>query len=88
MKTIEEIVIDVLEPTFKDMMLSNNGVNYWVSYGAKLQVLGMSEFDDYFIRDLNIGMNSALSSVKDACVDVASTLESLAPEKYAGQFKY
>ena len=89
MKTIERIVIEELEPTFKDAMHSMYGINYWVVYSETLYSLLAGNFDGGFIKELNMGINETCSKgVKDACIDVASTLESLAPEKYAGKFHY
>ena len=87
--TIEEIVIDALEPTFADMM--DESLN-WHGYGMELCYLGhvLRTRPEMLVEELNetlSGYRSTSGEYTAAC-DVASTLESLAPEKYAGKFKY
>lgn len=89
MKTIEEIVIDALEPTFADMMETNTK---WHGYGMELCYL-MGIFLSHpncFVDEVNTTLIDYTSNTGEytAACDVASTLESLAPEKYAGKFRY
>lgn len=89
MKTIEQYVIDALEPSFSDMM--NESIN-WHRYGTELCYLGviLSREPENFVDEINETLAGYMSTSGEytAACDVASTLESLAPEKYDGKFKY
>lgn len=89
MKQIEYIVLDKLEPSFTDMMDTSTN---WHGYGMELCYLGhvLRARPEMLIEELNETLKSYRSSSGEytAACDVASTLESLAPEKYAGKFKY
>lgn len=87
MKTIEEIVVDALRADFADLM---RNTSYYSEYDDTLDILGR-----HFELGGAVGLiNSSLktfhswSAHHGACFDVASTLESLAPEKYKGKFNY
>ena len=88
MKTIEQIVIEYLEPTFSEIM----GVDryYFEDYSQMLSELSANEHWMDLVIELrdNMGKYYCNSGAYNANCDVASTLESLAPEKYKGQFKY
>lgn len=88
-KPIEYIVLDKLEPSFVDMM--DDSLN-WHGYGMELCYLGhvLRARPEMLVEELNetlAGYRSTSGKYTAAC-DVASTLESLAPEKYAGKFRY
>ena len=86
-KTIEQIVIESMEPTFEELIGSskyfyedysrNLSAFSWLSYEALLIELGYI-LSHYFSN----------SGTYNAACDVASTLEALCPEKYAGKFIY
>lgn len=89
MKTIEEIVIEKLEPTFAEIM--DETLN-WHGYGFELCYLGhvLRAKPEMLVQELNETLAAYRSSSGEytAACDVASTLESLAPEKYKDKFKY
>lgn len=88
MKTIEEIVIESLEPTFAELMGSEKC--YFEDYSKTLSSLSTDEYWMDLVIELrdNMGEYYANSGAYSASCDVASTLESLYPERYAGIFRY
>lgn len=88
MKTIEQIVIEALEPSFSERI----GVEryYFEEYSQMLSELSLNEYWMDLVIDLrdNMGRYYTNSGAYNANCDVASTLECLAPEKYAGKFRY
>lgn len=90
MKTIEEIVIDWMRPSFLEWLDMSFD---WEEYSNELDLLLMTVFhkwsEEKFIEDINFSlMYPSNTSKYTAACDVASTLESLAPEKYACKFRY
>lgn len=89
--TLEAIVIESMAPNMEDYMDDYAIVPspvYWDLYCDMLEEL---ELNKQWLTMLcnNIFLNYSSNNGRyNACVDVASTLESLAPEKYAGKFKY
>lgn len=83
-------VVEKLRPTFPEHV--TNG-QYWSLYEDELNYL-LYVFDAVGTSELIHEVNGVLAgyyrttAAVDACVDVASTLESLLPEVYAGKFKY
>lgn len=90
MKTIEEIVIDWMQPSFiewLDMSFDWEGYHHELEYLLGCVSYNFSE--DALIEDINFSlMYPSNTSKYCAACDVASTLESLAPQKYACKFKY
>lgn len=85
-KTIEQIVIESMEPTFAEILDTNWAVRYSDGLGFTQVLIGKSS--DGVVFTLNDWMRHSVGAKYDAYVDVASTLESLCPEKYAGKFVY
>lgn len=90
MKTIEEIVIDALEPTFFEWLdMSFDWEGYHHELAFLMGCVSYSFSQELFIEDINFSLMYPSNTFKyTAACDVASTLESLAPEKYAGKFRY
>lgn len=88
MKAIEDIVIDSLEPTFSERMSAQSA--YFEDYSRMLSELSCNYHWMDLVIDLrdNMGRYHENSGAYNANLDVASTLESLVPEKYAGVFTY
>lgn len=85
--TLEKIVIDSMIPSMEDCMDTSSPV-YWDLYCDMLVEL-KTESKWVILLCNNIFRNYNSNDGRYcACCDVASTLESLAPEKYAGKFKY
>lgn len=91
--TIEEIVIRCLYVSMSDHMNALGQYGYWEMYQHSLDMMsglfknhGMM----FAVKHMNLIMSTAPSYTgrTSAVVDVATTLETLAPEKYAGTFKY
>lgn len=87
---IEEIVIDWMRPSFIEWLDMSFD---WEEYSNELDLMLITVFHKWsyekFIADLNFSMTHGSNTSKyTAACDVASTLESLAPEKYAKQFIY
>lgn len=87
MKSIEEIVIASMVPSMQDY-IDTTMPQYWDQYCDQLEEISLN------IPWLILGCNNIFLNYHstngryNACVDIASTLESLAPDKYAGKFKY
>lgn len=87
MKSIEEIVIASMVPSMQDY-IDTTMPQYWDQYCDQLEEISLN------IPWLILGCNNIFLNYNstngryNACVDIASTLESLAPDKYAGKFKY
>lgn len=87
MKSIEEIIIASMVPNMQDY-IDTTMPQYWDQYCDQLEEISLN------IPWLILGCNNIFLNYNstngryNACVDIASTLESLAPEKYAGKFKY
>lgn len=88
-KVVEDIVILHLQPKFREYI---ENPSYWERYTMELDYLSHIFSCDRsifkftvqeLIRSMPIG-----SPAHDAVVDVASTLETLAPNVYAGAFTY
>lgn len=84
-KTIEQIVIESMEPTFAEMVTSKD--YYFEEYSDTLHFMlkpkSLVEWLNYLL-----GFSISTTGTYNAACDVASTLESLCPEKYAGKFVY
>ena len=79
-----EYIIEALEPTFAECM--QDGARS-IRYGAGL-ILAVKSQGENFISVMNDMMMVGFGAHYDALVDVASCLESLCPEEYAGKFVY
>ena len=89
-RTMVEYIIEALEPTFAECMTSESG-KYWEDYNAELDfILNWSHVPNATREDINNTLGKCLSSTGqyNAACDVASCLESLCPEEYAGRFMY
>ena len=88
-KTIEQIVIESMEPTFAEQIGTETS-EYWDEYSSELGVLDAWSHTGFTLGDLNSTLRCSMSSTGyyNAACDVASTLEVLCPEKYAGKFTY
>lgn len=83
-------IIEALTPTFTECMTSESG-KYWEDYNAELDfILSWSHVPNAAMEDINNTLGKCLSSTGfyNAACDVASCLESLCPEEYAGKFRY
>ena len=90
MKNIVEIVINSLKPNMHDWV-ENRENGYWFAYEDALDWFShLKDEDNDFIKSINYTLRSYISSSAShhAATDVALTLESLAPEQYAGKFVY
>ena len=83
-RTVVEYIIEALEPTFAECI--QDGV-WSIHYSAGL-VLAVKSRGEDFISVMNDMMGVGFGAHYDALVDVASCLESLCPEEYAGRFMY
>ena len=90
-KTIEQIVIESMEPTFAEQMTSEVE-KYWRGYEWELLSMKvvLNHKPNMIISEINASLKCYYSSEGEynAACDVASTLESLCPEKYTGKFTY
>ena len=90
-KTIEQIVIESLEPTFTDFVKDETS-KYWYGYEEELAIMKvvLNRSQESLIEEINETLKGYYSSNGEynAALDVASTLEALCPEKYAGKFTY
>lgn len=81
-----------LRPTFEDMV-EDVMFDHWTDYGSHLDDLEWV-YDEDGVLELIEVINDTLSSLlstnpkHEAAYDVASTLESLIPDQFAGKFKY
>lgn len=83
-RTMIEYITEALEPTFAECM--QDGARS-IRYGAGL-ILAVKSQGENFISVMNDMMMVGFGAHYDALVDVASCLESLCPEEYAGKFVY
>lgn len=83
-RTMVEYIIEALDPTFAECM--SNG-DWALRYSAGLVLAAKSQGEN-FISVINDMMLVGFGAHYDALVDVASCLESLCPEEYAGKFVY
>lgn len=89
-RTMIEYIIEALTPTFAEWMTSESG-KYWEDYNAELDfILSLSHVPNATMEDINNTLGKCLSSTGqyNAACDVASCLESLCQEEYAGRFMY
>ena len=85
-----EYIIEALEPTFADFVTTETSL-YWEEYESELTVIrAWSHVPGAILEDINSTLGKSLSSTGfyNAACDVASCLESLCPEEYAGRFMY
>lgn len=89
-RTMIEYIIEALEPTFGEYVTSETS-RYWEEYESQLGLHdAWSHSMDIVLEDINSTLKSCVSSTGfyNAACDVASCLESLCPEEYAGKFDY
>ena len=85
-----EYIIEALEPTFSEQLTSENE-GYWHSYTSVLDHIATNSTDIGCVDDKLISGILAkhfTSGQYNAACDVASCLEGLCPEEYAGKFRY
>ena len=86
-RTMVEYIIEALEPTFEEMLSSDK--YYYEDYSRNLSMFsfatksGLDEELQYILEHY-----FSNSGTYNAACDVASCLESLCPEGYAGKFYY
>lgn len=91
--TIEEIVIRSLYVSMADYMKEESSVGYWYMYDHSLRMVG-NLFKNHGIVFTVTHMNLIMCTEPSytgrvsAIVDIATTLENLCPDRYAGKFKY
>lgn len=87
-KTIEQIVIESMEPTFEELIGSSK--YFYEDYSRHLSALNWLTSEDGFVWELQYLLSNYFSNAGayNAACDVASTLEVLCPEKYTGKFTY
>lgn len=89
-RTMVEYIIEALEPEFGEYVMSETS-RYWEEYESELAVIrAWSHVPGAILEDINSTLGKSLSSTGfyNAACDVASCLESLCPEEYAGKFVY
>lgn len=85
-----EYIIEALTPTFADFVTTETSL-YWEEYESQLNLHEAYLHNMWdLVEDVNYALKSCLSSTGryNAACDVASCLESLCPEEYAGRFMY
>lgn len=85
----EKAIMDALRPNFAEVC-DNKMFNHWVDYEIELDEIQYHTIDkESLVEYLNNRMLKARagSAEKDACVDVASTLEETLTT-YQGEFQY
>lgn len=91
-KQLIQIVIDSLSPSFAELSgLDGEDEKYWSEYSDELEYsLSLADEKDSLIKNINWTLKNSFSILADhhAATDIALTLESLAPEEYAGRFQY
>lgn len=89
-RTMIEYIIEALEPTFSEQLTSETE-GYWHSYTSVLDHIAVNSLEmgcvDYKLIRGYLAQNFTVGQHNAAC-DVASCLESLCPEEYAGKFVY
>lgn len=86
---IVKLVIECLRPSMKDHM--NQGGSYWFDYENVLDACLMASNSDKNLIELINEIIQTEYSKSPAChaaVDIASTLENLAPKQFANSFVY
>lgn len=80
-----EYIIEALEPTFAENI---KDFGWCTMYTEGLDIIKKIMTFETLIPTLNGLIMCNSGGKKDAYVDVASCLESLCPEEYAGKFRY
>lgn len=82
-----EYIIEALEPTFAEMMGPDK--SYYEDYSCNLTMFSVV-LKERLDKELQYILKHYFSNsgTYNAACDVASCLESLCPEEYAGVFKY
>lgn len=86
-RTMVEYIIEALEPTFEEMLSGDK--YYYQDYSRNLTMFSFvieSRLDEELQYILEHYFSN--SGTYNAACDVASCLESLCPEEYAGKFVY
>lgn len=85
-------IVMALQPDMKDCA-DNANFQHWIDYGYTLdEVLYIVDLEgpESMVKYINNVLKNKLSTSPEhhACTDVASTLESLYVDRFAGKFKY
>lgn len=82
-----DLIVGIMQPNFEEFA-DDTQFQYWMDYACELDEILYNSTGDV-VEYLNERMSNLLSSKPEhhACVDVATTLESLS-DSYKGKFKY
>ena len=87
-----QTIIEHLQPSFAEYA-DDSKFMHWMEYAVELDELSFClsvNGAESLVDRLNSQMKSKTSNTPEheACVDVASTVQSLLPNKFKGRFKY